>query len=221
MTNKTTFPKKLDNVFERIESEVNLLHGYWITYRDLFGTSKERVDLLNESAAWFSYVIQNVLTDVVQLAFTKLADPVMTFGKKKNMSLELICEIVKELEEDELLANLEESLSRFREKCEVFKMHRNKRIAHFDYTTHVDKIGEPLPGVSRAMIEDALKELRYFVNEVRRFFTGVEAGYEYIKMVSGGDALMEVLKRGLRYEELWKEGKIDIMDIQKSKYYKV
>jgi hypothetical protein len=221
MTNIKTIPKKLEDIFERIESEVNLLHGYWITYGELFGTSKERVNLLNECAAWFSYVTQNILTDVIQLTLTKLADPVMTFGKKKNISLELICEIVKELEEEELLANLEECLSRYREKCEIFKRHRDKRIAHFDYSTHIDKKGEPLPGISRAMIEDALKELRCFMNKVKGFFTDVEAGYEYIKMVSGGDALIEMLKRGLRYDELLKERKIDFMDMQKSKYYKV
>ncbi len=220
MTNQVSFPKKLAPLFERIESEVNLLHAYWNTYKELFGTSKKRIDLLNESASWFSYVIQNVLIDAVQLALTKLADPVKTCGKK-NMSLKLICEIVKELKEIELSENLEESLSRFKTKSEILILHRNKRITHYDYSTHVDKSNEPLPGVSRAMIEDALKELRYFLNEVKRFFTGVETRYEYIKTVTGGDALIEVLKRGLRYEELWKEGKIDIMDIQKSKYYKV
>ena len=135
--------------------------------------------------------------------------------------MELICKVVEELGEKELFSNLNESLLRYRKLCEVFKKHRDKRIVHFDFTTHAHKKSNPLPGVSRTMIEDALKELCFFMNQVDGYYRDTETGYEYFRVTSGGDALIEILKRGLRYEELWRDRKIDIMDFQNSKFYKV
>jgi len=68
------------------------------------------------------------------------------------------------------------------------------------------------------MIEDSLKELRYFMNQVEGYYSDSETGYEYFVMTGDGDFLIEVLKRGLRYIELWKDKKIDFMDMQNSKY---
>lgn len=221
MTKDTkAIPKKLDNVFEKVRSEVILLHGWWITYRQLYGISKERVELLNECAGFFFYLIQNALMDGAQLILTKLSDPAKTFGKK-NMSLELICEIVKELGEDELFSSLNERLLHYRELCSTFKKHRDKRIAHNDFETFVNETSEPLPGISRAMVEEALRELRSFMNQVDKYYMDTEMGYEYFNTLNGGDAFMEILKRGLRYEELWRSRKIDVMDFQNSKYFKV
>jgi len=217
---KKTIPKNLESVYEKVKSEVILLHGWWITCRQLYGTSKERIELLNECAGFFFYLVQNALMDGIQLMLTKLSDSARTFGKK-NMSLELICEVVNELGEEKLYSNLNKSLSRYRELCSPFKEHRDKRITHYDFETFVNKKSEPLPGISRAMVEEALKELRFFMNQIDGYYLDTEMGYEYFKTPSGGDALIEILKRGLRYEELCIDRKIDIMDIQNSKYYKV
>lgn len=215
-----SIPRNLEDVYEKVKSEVILLHGWWITYRQLYGKSEERVEFLNECAGFFFYLIQDALIDGTQLILTKLSDRARTFGKK-NMSLELMCEIVKELGEDELFSSLNESLLRYRELCSTFKTHRNKRIVHYDFETFINETSEPLPGVSRAMVEQALKELRSFMNQVEAYYMDSEIGYEYFDTPSGGDALIEILKRGLRYEELWRDGNIDIMDFQNSKYYKV
>lgn len=48
------FPVRLANIFEKLKSEVIWLHGQWIIYRQLFGTSEERINLLNDSAPFFS-----------------------------------------------------------------------------------------------------------------------------------------------------------------------
>jgi hypothetical protein len=133
----------------------------------------------------------------------------------------LICQIVKELGEKKLYSNLCKSLSHFRKKCEAFRVHRNKRIAHFDFDTFTNGQSKPLPGVSRAMVEDALKELRFFMNLVDKFYKDTEMGYEYVLMSGDGEALIAILKQGLRYEELLRAGKIDFMDLQRSKFHKI
>lgn len=214
-----SIPENLEELFENVRSQVTLLHGWWIIYRQLFGTSRERVDFLNECASSFFYITQDALWDGIQLILSKLSDPAQTFGKK-NLSLEMICQVIKELGQEELFSDLDKSLSSYRKKCEIFKKHRNKRIAHFDFDTLINGKSKPLPGVSRAMIEDALKELRFFMNQVDGFYRDTEMGYEYFKMPDDAEALIEIIKRGLRYEELCRDGKVEIMDLEKSKYYK-
>jgi len=217
--NTKSIPEELEGIFEKVRSEVIFLHGWWNIYRQLYGTSKERVKFLNECAGFFFYLIQNALMDGTQLILTRLSESVRTFGKK-NLSLELICEVVRELGNNELFSGLNESRLRYKELCNAFKNHRDKRIVHNDYETFVNETSESLPGVSRAMVEEALKELRSFMNQVDGYFRDTEMAYEYFKSPFGADALIDILKKGLRYEELRIDGKIDIMDLEKSKYYK-
>jgi len=219
MKEAAQFPEELKDIFGKLESQVVWLHGRWKIYRQLFGTSKLRVDLLNESASTFFRVVQDVLMDDIQLTLSKLAEPARTKRGKENLSLAMICKIVNRLREGALHSKLKRSLKNFQKKCKAFQVHRDKRIAHFDLNTILKKKTKFLPGVSRKMVEDALKELRNFMNIINMYFTGEETGYEHFLMTNDSDTLVEWLKRGLRYEELWQEGKIEINDIKKSKYY--
>jgi len=215
-----SIPKKLEGVFEEVRSQIILLHGWWDIYRQLFGTSRERIDLLNESASTFFRIVQDTLWDGIQLMIIKLSEPAQT-RRKKNLSLALICKIVKELGQKELYSSLIKSLSLFIKKSEAFKKHRNKRIVHFDLDTFINERIKHLPGISRKMIEDALVELRFFMNLVDGFYKGNEMAYDFSFTRDDGEMLIHILKEGLRYVELSRERKIDIMDLEKSKYYKV
>jgi hypothetical protein len=139
----------------------------------------------------------------------RLADPIQS-GRdkksKKNLCLEMLCQIIKGLLQEDLYSDLCNSLSRFREKCEALKKHRNKRIAHLDLKAFLN--------------EDVLKELRLFMNLIDGFYKDSETAYEHCIMTGDGEFLITALKQALRYEELWRSGKVDIMDLQNSRYYK-
>jgi hypothetical protein len=217
------YPRELETVFEKIKYQVILLHDRWIIYRQLYGTSKERIELLNESAPEFFWIIQDVLWDEIPLNICRLADPIQS-GRdkksKKNLCLEILCQITKELRQEDLYIDLCNSLSRFRENCETLKKHRNKRIAHLDLKAFLNEKSKYLPGISRAMIEDALKELRFFMNLIDGFYEDSETAYDHCVMTGDGEFLITALKQALRYEELWKAGKIAIVDLQNSRFYK-
>ena len=153
----------------------------------------------------------------------RLADPIQS-GRdkksKKNLCLEMLCQIIKGLLQEDLYSDLCNSLSRFREKCEALKKHRNKRIAHLDLKAFLNEKSKYLPRISRAMIEDVLKELRLFMNLIDGFYKDSETAYEHCIMTGDGEFLITALKQALRYEELWRSGKVDIMDLQNSRYYK-
>ena len=63
------------------------MHGRWICYRQLFASSPKRIEVLNECASVFFFIIQDVLFDEIQVSLSKLTDPVKT-GKHENLSLE-------------------------------------------------------------------------------------------------------------------------------------
>jgi hypothetical protein len=54
-------PEPLRDIFIELKSAVVWLHGHWIVYRQLYGKSPERVELLNESAGTFFNLLQNIL----------------------------------------------------------------------------------------------------------------------------------------------------------------
>ena len=48
MTNIRGMPSELRAVFTALQDEVFWLHSKWLIHRQLFGTSEERIDLLND-----------------------------------------------------------------------------------------------------------------------------------------------------------------------------
>lgn len=103
-------------------------------------------------------------------------------------------------------------------KCQCFRVHRNKRFAHLDLTTAMQSTSDPLPGVSRQMIQEALDLACEYMNSIERHYTQTETGYEHFLMHSGADALVALLKSGLRYEELLRNGQISWEDIDQSRW---
>ena len=69
------FPTPVQEIWAALSADVVWLHGRWIIYRQLFGTSEKRVDLLNEFAGTVTWMLQNVLLHDVQLWLSKLGDP--------------------------------------------------------------------------------------------------------------------------------------------------
>lgn len=82
-----TIPIPVAEVYEELKNEVTWLHGRWIIYGQLFGKSERRIEMLNDCASAFFFIVQNVLLGEVQVALSKLTDPATT-GKHENLSLE-------------------------------------------------------------------------------------------------------------------------------------
>jgi hypothetical protein len=92
-------PASLHDIFGRLRHLYLILRLKWKVYRQLFGTDKERIDLLNNIAPTAFWVWQETLSDEMDLALSRLTDPKESGkGKKKfdNLTLEkLIDEIAK------------------------------------------------------------------------------------------------------------------------------
>jgi AbiU2 len=211
-------PEPLKSRWEALDEETNWLHGRWKIYRQLFGTSPERVEVLNESAGAFFYIIQTVLMNDVELTLSKFADAARTSGRH-NLTLESLVKDVSQFDAT-LCKELNGMLVDYRRLCQKVIHRRHKQLAHFDLATLMAEKSTPIPGASRQEIEDALRALRMFMNALQRKFTDAETAYGEIVLTTDGDQLLSVLQRGLRYQELAAAGAVDWDDLrQHSKYF--
>lgn len=205
---------EIDDIWRAIDYEVTWLHGRWAIYRQLFGTSASRVDVLNRSAGTFAYMLQDVLLDDVQLGLAKLGDPATTRIRGtavENLTLLNLCKLVTA--SGALVAELPPLLAAYDNACAKARERRNKRIAHFDLHTMLQSKAS-LSGPSREEIEVALEALRSVMNCISLHFTGMQTAYELIVLDSDGESLIATLKRGLRYRELVMDGAIPHDDLR-------
>jgi hypothetical protein len=211
-------PLDIEEVFKELKVEIVWLHARWIIYRQLFGHSEKRIELLNECARAFFYIIQDVIFGEVLVALSKLTDPART-GKRENLSLEQLQQRVEMQEEKQFAVHLKNILNNLHNKCQAFREWRNKKLAHLDLLTTRKSSLNPLPGISRQMIEDALKLVREYMNTIDLHFEGVETDYElFVMNGADGEALISLLKYGLRYEELIKDKDFFLQERKKGEW---
>ena len=126
--------QELGCLFSLLVNECNTLHLEWAEYRELFGTSRERIDLLNQLPGLFSR-LQNVLWELVLLGIARLLDPPDSGKNKDNVTLMRLGGLVDPTikpEIDGLLAVVEK-------KCAFSLDWRKRRIAHRDLNLALKK----------------------------------------------------------------------------------
>jgi hypothetical protein len=193
----TRYPTYILDIWSALKAEVVWLRGRWIIYCQLFGTSSERVDILNRSASTFFNVIQKTMLHDVQLSLSKLGDPAGS-GARKNLTLDTLAGQLNRADEAELCAKLKPLIEEFDATCEKLRHRRNKWIPHFDLETMLKAKAKPLEGPSRNEIEASLAVLRELMNLVELHYTDSQTVYEHFIMNHDGDYLISTLKQGLR-----------------------
>jgi hypothetical protein len=210
-------PATIQPLWDSLNQEVIGLHAYWLTYRQLFCESEERLDLLNDCAGQFFYIVQDSLLSDLQLSLSKLSDPAETMGKK-SATLQRLLDEITALNIPQLTVELTRQLEVYTDRCRGIKKRRNKELAHADLATLLQKYGyakgTQIQGPSRQEIEDALAALRQFMISIDVHFTGIETAYEHFISRDDGDSLVLILKQGLRYQELTKTEQIPITDLK-------
>jgi hypothetical protein len=212
-------PSDVSEIFEELKKEIVWLHARWILFNQLYGGSERRIDLLNETAGTFFYVVQETFQADVYIALSKLSDPAVK-GRFGNLSLEQLQARVDEQNDLDLSDRTRALLDEFLTKCAPFRVWRNKTLAHSDLDTALQREANPLPPTSRQMIHEALETLRKYMNDIEGHYDDSETGYEhFIMRASDGDSLVHLLKAGLRYNELVSEEVISWDDDRQSEWF--
>ena len=141
--------------YSLLNNEVAILHLYWREYIELFGTNQKRVDRLNQTAPGFFRMLQTELFQTNILHLARLTDPPTT-GKKENLSLQNLPELVTDAALKKTLTDL---LALVTEKTEFCRDWRNRRFAHHDLALATDAGAKPLETASKEKFNVALKSL--------------------------------------------------------------
>jgi hypothetical protein len=194
-------------IFRSIGDDVTNLHMYWKIYRQLYAYSDQRVALLNETGPLVFYVLQHLLLDEVTLAICRLTDPAFT-GKKENHTLE---RLTAEVRDEQLSRTLREMMTTIQESAKPFRDRRNRAISHSDLNTKLGVTTNPLPGVSREMVENTLTRIRGLLNAYDHHYFKNTRLYEDVLLPLGadGDFLSEQLRRAVAFRDLEREKKLD------------
>lgn len=169
--------KNADAIFQKLDYEVTNIHYRWIMYRHVYAAGAEQTELLNRHGANFFYCTQFLMLDYIALAFSKITDP-NNQGRNENLSLKQFHVVYSELGEKDLVQNLKGKFEDLKGACSKFRDLRNKRIAHADLQHALNLVEEPLPGISRAYVENALKLLREYMNIINKHRTNSTTLYE-------------------------------------------
>ena len=188
---------ELGEVFHALHDDLIWLHMRWAMYRQLFAGSSARLDVLNETAGAFFYVVQNSFLEDILLGLAKLTDPPKSAGKD-NLSLQGLPPLVAD---EALRGQLESLLQAAIAACSFARSWRNKRIAHRDLGDALATNADPLPGVGLSNIEAALLSCRELMNQLDLHYRKATVGYEYSTTgPRGANGLVYYLDRGLRAE---------------------
>jgi protein-tyrosine-phosphatase len=188
---------ELGNVFYELRNECLVLHWKWEEYVALFGTSSQRVKLLNEAAGAFFWVVQDSLWRDVLLSIARLTDPTNSGKGKDNLTLQKLRGLVAPAVQPKVEKLIAECLAR----TEFARDWRNRHIAHSDLALALDdKNARPLIAASRQSVKEALAPFVKLLNAVEVHYTNAEAMYEP-RPHGNAESLLYVMRDGLKAEE--------------------
>lgn len=194
------FPKGTGELFYELWTNIAHLHLNWKNYRSLFGTSPERIDLLNWAASSFFGLLNGILRNDVILAVARLTDPPRSAGKP-NASLAALIEKLVPFIDESLTKELQLELNKIQSLCQPIRDIRNRILAHDDLATTLKYHPDPLLGISRAYIEEILEKIRNLFGSIEKKFRGSQTSHQYIISRNDGEDLIYALESALEHEK--------------------
>jgi hypothetical protein len=188
--------EELGAQYSALWQEVVLLHRNWQQYVELFGTKSQRLDLMNKTAPYFFWMLQEDLWDVTLLHIARLTDTPTT-GKNKNLTVRNLAELTID---EGLRAKVVQLLEVVSEKTGFARDWRNRHIAHNDLDLSLDRSATPLVDASRLKVKEALQAIANVMNAIDFHYFHSETKYDLSDALGGAMALLYALDRSDRVQ---------------------
>jgi hypothetical protein len=192
-----SFPAGSGELAFELSNDITYLHLKWKLYRQLFGTSQERFDLLFRTAPAFFVHLDRIMRHDVVLAITRLTDPSNTAGHE-NLSLERLVVLLEPHIDASRLSDWRSALAILNALAKPLRDARNQFLAHRDLTTILSYQDQTLP--SRADMETLLRHIREVFGSIEENFRGSFTSYDLID-ADGGDQLIASLERAQAHSD--------------------
>ncbi|UCF05216.1 MAG: hypothetical protein JSV33_15060 [bacterium] len=188
--------------YHALQRDVTWIHAKWLEFRKLYARSEKRIDLLNEAAAFFFRVVQDVLWEDVLLHIARLTDPPKSAGRP-NLTINRLAELIPDPIVAEDVHNLVNTAI---QKCSFAREWRNRHLAHRDLDLAMEtRQATALPGVSRQSVIDALSAISAVLNRVESHYFDSEVAFGHFLVHDDADALVHHLVVAVRYGERKRE----------------
>lgn len=185
----------LGRFYHELFNEVAWVNAKWQQYKALFGASPKRVEVLNEAAAFFFKIVQDVLWDDITLHLARLTDPPQSMGRD-NLTLKGLASRIRD---PTVAASVENQMRTVEQRCSFARHWRNKHLAHRDLATAlVNGMATKLPTASRADVEGALSAMNQAMNVVHGHYFRSHMVFERFVATGDADQFIFLLSDSLR-----------------------
>ena len=192
---------RLGPVFHGLWNDIAWLHIKWREYREMFGATPERIELLNSAARLFFGIVQDMLWEDTLLHLSRLTDPPKSKGRLNLTVQALPGQIGDQLLRDEVSGLVVRAV----EATKFARDWRNRRISHRDLDLALNNGAKPLAPASRKEVSEAVSAVHEVLNRISERLLQRTLADDVISR--GGDAveLMFVIRDGLEAGEAREE----------------
>lgn len=185
----------LGPAFHRLWNDCVWLHLKWREYRSVFGTSEERIGLLNTAARGFFGIAESVLWQDVVLDICRFTDPAKT-GGRETLSLHCLPSLIDDFPQRQPVFDLIDVAD---ERSEFARDWRNRYLAHRDRQLALKTPGvKPLAPASRDDAENAIDAITAVLARVESHYCKrPPTMFEHLSQLGDGEALLLVLRDGI------------------------
>ncbi len=185
----TSMGKQLGQLFFALHKEIIWLNVKWKQFCSLYAHTPQRLTLLNETAALFFRIIQNVLWDDVLLHIARLTDSPKSMGKDNLTILRLPPAIPDKTISNEIQHLVDTTVK----KSTFARDWRNRYLAHRDLSLVLQEKATPLSQVNHKNMDHALAALADTLNHIYVHYFGRNYKYEYFMAYTDADSLVHHL----------------------------
>ena len=204
-------PSDLKPKYEQLRTDLSDLYFRWKTFKDLFGYSKVRLDLLNETAPHFFSELQQLLIRDIVLGIARITDPPQSCGRD-NLTLPKLADDIDPQVHPQLAAQITTEVDQAENLAGPVREYRHKLLAHRDLGV---ALGGMPPGVSFDDLRAALEQCARVLNTVQKHFGEGETGYEQgIESPQGVPALISALKQSAVLKDMLEAHEVSLSKVE-------
>ena len=192
---KEVMGHELGGIFHELRNQTISLYWNWSEYVELFGSTPERVDILNKAAGSFFFIVQNALWRDYLLHICRLTDAAKTTGKA-NLSIRCLPDLV----DLEKAPRTKELVQIAVDRSEFARDWRNRRLSHYDLQVALGRAAEPLAPASREHVQEAITALGELVNYLSLQYRGSTTVFDLPESGGSAKSLLYVLREGIEAE---------------------
>ena len=187
-------------VYGYLAGETLRTRSKWIFFRQLFMDSGVRTKKLAKAGGHFFGEIQNILVFDLILSVARLTDPAKS-GTKENLTLLQLISKLDQEKQLEITSVLRSEYTKVEKLAEAVRLHRHKKVSHFDLVTVVKPESEPLPGLTLRDIRLTIESIEEFLGLVHTHYTGGSFMWSALTTRDDAETLIARLCKAECYDE--------------------